>query len=858
MRVSGVLFAGGLLVGTAAQAATIYWDNGSNVAWNTSGNWSPNAAGGTNASAAPGSADTAVFTSSRFNGTNLVTYVNTNTSVNGIVFNNTGTTTFYTTGSGVALTIGSGGVTMNSGAGWSTLGASNGTLLINLSASQTWTNNSSAGSLFGQGTYNYNGGGTATWTLGGTGNTAISATVGDSSGTLNIQKTGTGTLTLSGAGNTYAGDTSVKEGTLVLSKSSGNATGAGAVTVGDSSGSAGSALLRLDGNNQINDSSAVTINSDGKLDVNGKTETIGSLAGVGATDLGSGALTAGGNNTTTTYSGVMTGTGTFTKTGTGTTTLSGNNTYTGATNVNGGTLVVSNQTDSATFHIASGAVAEFNVASGSRDNATNTTFDGAGTLRKTGTGTLLWGSKVATFAMDSGSLIDVQGGTLQIGSGSGVSAESWTNNLSDLNIASGATVYGGATQVRVDAITGSGTIQYGWDAATSFTFGVDNGTGTFSGTIIDYDSTHNSTFIKEGTGTQTFSGSSSNTYTGGTFVNNGELDLNKSGNGANDATGTGTLTIGDGVGSANSAIVKDLQSGQVNNLARVVVNSDGQFNINGFTETVGSLAGSGNVTLGSTGILNTGGNNASTTFSGVITGGGTVTKQGTGTMTLSNNNTYTGATTVSAGTLALTATTNTLSTSTDVTVSSGATLSLATSTSQMLHSLAGAGTVTVGSGANLTIDTTSTAFTGTLNLNGATLTLDGTSLGNGMTLNVTGNSVIDFSGNSTLSLASLNLAAGATLQIKNWVAGQDFFFDSGTVNGSSINTISSGTGTLGSINFDGYTNSTGAGGTPTGWRSWSTPGNQISPVPEPSIYGAMLLGVGVAFVGFRRRQRQVL
>jgi autotransporter-associated beta strand protein len=55
---------------------------------------------------------------------------------------------------------------------------------------------------------------------------------------------------------------------------------------------------------------------------------------------GTGALTTGGINTSTTFSGVVSGAGSFTKTGSGTQTLTGVNTYTGATTLNGGTLAV--------------------------------------------------------------------------------------------------------------------------------------------------------------------------------------------------------------------------------------------------------------------------------------------------------------------------------------------------------------------------------------------------------------------------------------------------------------------------------------------------------------------------------------
>src|SRR6185369_15426339 len=67
-----------------------------------------------------------------------------------------------------------------------------------------------------------------------------------------------------------------------------------------------------------------------RLDVNGQLETIGSLTGDGPVLLGTGGvLTVGGDNTTTTYAGIMTGAGAakLIKVGSGAFTLSAANTH---------------------------------------------------------------------------------------------------------------------------------------------------------------------------------------------------------------------------------------------------------------------------------------------------------------------------------------------------------------------------------------------------------------------------------------------------------------------------------------------------------------------------------------------------
>jgi autotransporter-associated beta strand protein len=328
-----------------------------------------------------------------------------------------------------------------------------------------------------------------------------------------------------------------------------------------------------------------------------------------------------------------------------------------------------------------------NVASGNRDLA-STTFSGAGSLIKTGSGSVIWGGSSATFALGAGSMIDVREGVF--GGGSNAN-ENWTNNLSGLNVASGATFNGVEANVRVDALTGSGTITSGYPGAgyQNFTFGVNDGSGNFSGTLADSDSA-SANFVKEGTGTQTLSGV--NSYTGTTTINGGTLVLQGSGGGGTNYTG-GNINI-------NGASTLRITGERYNFAGEVIsFNSTGGGTIDALASGAGGTVFTGDNTIATNGGaqnvlsgvrvgaqnqgLNLNGqtvtfNVASGTdeqsdlkVTGTLWNSGNVIKTGDGRLELTGEQQYVGTTTVSGGSLIIN---GNISTSTLTTVETGATI----------------------------------------------------------------------------------------------------------------------------------------------------------------------------------------
>ena len=275
---------------------------------------------------------------------------------------------------------------------------------------------------------------------------------------------------------------------------------------------------------------------DGTLSILG-THTYGGITSIGAdytlllgdattaTNLSTVALAITGNATYDTstgdlsFPGLVTGAGNFTKTGDNSLILEADNAgFNGTTNVNQGTLVLNDFFNASTINIASGATLELTGAIAGR--RASVTYTGDGTFLKTGSFFLDYAA--GTFQLTGDALIDVQSGEFRGGSSAN---ETWTDNLSNLNIANGAIFSGSEANVRFNVLTGQGLFSSGFATAgyIEATIGVADGSGSFEGTISDRNAAalHIANIRKVGTGTQTFDGPTD--YTGNTIIEDGEL-----------------------------------------------------------------------------------------------------------------------------------------------------------------------------------------------------------------------------------------------------------------------------------------------------------------------------------------------
>ncbi|ELC2557935.1 autotransporter outer membrane beta-barrel domain-containing protein [Salmonella enterica] len=410
-------------------------------------------------------------------------------------------------------------------------------------------------------------------------------------------KQGAGTLILN-AENTYTGGTTISGGTLVATNV--DALGSGDVT--------DDATLELNTggtfDNAISGSGQVVKSGDGALTLSGANSysggtliSDGTLVASNVEALGTGDVTDNATlalNTGGTFDNAISGSGKVEKSGDDALTLSGANTYTGGTLISDGTLVASNVEVLGTGDVTNDAVLELNTG-GDFDNA----ISGSGQVVKSGDETL---------------------------------------TLSGANSYTGGTTISGGTLVatNVEAL-GTG------DVTNNATLELNTG-GDFTNNISG-----SGQVVKSGDETLTLSGS--NTYTGGTTINDGTLVATSvEALGSGDVTNDAVLALNTGGDFANN----------IGGTGSVVKSGDETLTLSGTNSYTGGTTisggtlvatnvealGTGDVTNNATLELNTGGD-----FTNNISGNGQVVKSGDDTLTFSGSNTYTGGTTINDGTL---------------------------------------------------------------------------------------------------------------------------------------------------------------------------------------------------------------
>lgn len=309
-------------------------------------------------------------------------------------------------------------------------------------------------------------------------------------------------------------------------------------------------------------------------------------------------------------SGTLSGSGGVRMGGGGVVVLSAANTYTGATVINSGTLrigaasaipstsdvTVGGTLDLNGFNLTVGSIAgSGSITLGSGTLTTKGNFDGI--ISGSGGVTVPTGTLILSGASTYTGSTTVTGfGTLQLNSGGSLASSTVTLQGPQGRLA----LFANGT---IGGLTGAGVVDLG---SNTLTVGGNGASSSFSGALAGGGS-----LVKEGSGILTLAGTS--TYTGRTDVNRGTLRA----------------------GAANP----------ISTASPVKIASGATLDLHNFNIAVGSLSGTGNVTLGS-GTLTLGDDNTDTTFDGIISGTGGVTKVGGGRQTFTGNNTYTGTTTI--------------------------------------------------------------------------------------------------------------------------------------------------------------------------------------------------------------------
>jgi autotransporter-associated beta strand protein len=419
------------------------------------------------------------------------------------------------------------------------------------------------------------------------------------------------------------------------------------------------------------------------------------------------------------YDATSAGSANIGNTATGTLTFNGTATAATSTIVNDGLVQFTNSSTAGSANVTNGGAAILSFGNNSTAGAATVLNNGgdvsfsdaskAGTSNITNTGGGLTFNDTAT--AEFATILNNGNGLINFNNTSTAGSASITNNFGatsflDTSTAANATILntgpsstfftgsssaGSANITNIDAATfAARTIFFSAATAASATIANNNGGSTVFGNSNGTDTaTAGSAQITNNTGGQT-QFLAATTAGSSVIANNagGFLQFGTSGGGTDTATAGDATITNNGITTFNAsttggnAVITTNNGGNVfffdastGGNAQFITNTGGSFDMSGLASagmTAGSIAGAGSYVLGAKNLA-VGGNNLSTTVSGVISGaGGALTKVGTGALTLTNINTYTGATSVNAGALVVD---GSIAASSLTTVNAGGTLS---------------------------------------------------------------------------------------------------------------------------------------------------------------------------------------
>jgi len=429
-----------------------------------------------------------------------------------------------------------------------------------------------------------------------------------------VQLLGSSTLVLSGT-NSYSGGTLITAGAVQVTNASSVGTGTVTLNGGLFQVQSGIAGVTFSNDFKINNSPFGSA-----IDANGTTLTI---AGNISDDNGHGQLTVQDSF------------------GGGKVVLLGNNTYTGGTTIClCGTLQLGDATHSASLVgpvINEGTFRIFNANTSGITSLNNdgglTTFFNSTSASAIMINNVFAGRTIFDDASTAGqaTIVNTNGGITQFGRAGG-SDTSTAGNASIDNSLGGGIFFRAFSNAGTATITNhdGGGINFENHASGASANIINNSGGSTA--FLDFSTAGNTNVV---------------TNNGGQL---GFFNHSDAGNGIITVNSGGFAEFADNANGSNAQFITN-GTGYVDFSQSLGPNGDGRI-------TAGSIAGSGIYYIGGGNTLAVGGNNLSTTVSGVIsdnnpcgctTGSGLLEKDGSGTLTLSGINTYTGTTVVNGG-----------------------------------------------------------------------------------------------------------------------------------------------------------------------------------------------------------------